>query len=78
MINEGRTRMGVVTSWFNGDSGYGFAIPEKGGEAVFAHHTRIAPRIKVQSLKKVARVTCKVTREELASLWAKNICATDR
>jgi cold shock CspA family protein len=36
--------VGIVKSWFNGDGGYGFILPEEGGEAVFVHHTCIAPR----------------------------------
>jgi cold shock CspA family protein len=44
MIDAGRARVGIVKSWFNGDGGYGFILPEEGGEAVFVHHTCIAPR----------------------------------
>ena len=52
MIDEDRARMGVVKSWFNGDGGYGYILPEEGGEAVFVHHMCIAPRAKAKSLKK--------------------------
>lgn len=76
MIDEGRTRMGVVTSWFNGGGGYGFILPEEGGETVFVHHTCIVPRAKAKYLKKGAWVS-EVTRKKMASLWAKNVCATD-
>ena len=54
MIDEGRARMGIVNSWFNGDGGYGFILPEEGGEAVFVHHRCIAPHAKAKSLKKGA------------------------
>ena len=56
MIDEERARMGVVKSWFNGDGGYGYILPEEGGEAVFVHHTCIAPRAKAKSLKKKPRL----------------------
>ena len=77
MIDQGRARMGIVNSWFNGDGGYGFIHPNEGGEAVFVHHTCIAPHAKAKSLKKGARVTYEVTREKMAGLWAKNVCTTD-
>jgi CspA family cold shock protein len=74
MIDEGRARMGIVTSWFNGDGGYGFIHPNEVGEAVFVHHTSIAPHATAKSLKKGARVTYEVTREKMAGLWARNVC----
>jgi cold shock protein len=74
MIDEGRARMGIVKSWFNGDGGFGFIHPEEGGEVVFVHHTRIAPHTKLKSLKKGAHVTYEVTREKMAGLWARNVC----
>ncbi len=77
MIDEHRARMGVVKSWFNGDGGYGYILPEEGGEAVFVHHTCIAPRAKAKSLKQGARVSYEVTRKNMAGLWAKNVCRTD-
>jgi cold shock protein len=77
MISEGRARMGIVKSWFNGDGGYGFILPEDGGEAVFVHHTCIAPHAKAKSLKKGARVTYEVTREKMTGLWARNVCTTE-
>ncbi len=70
--------MGVVKSWFNGDGGCGFNLPEGGGEAVFVHHTCIAPHTGAKSLKKGTRVSYEVTREKMAGLWAKNVCLTDR
>jgi CspA family cold shock protein len=78
MIDEGRTRVGIVKSWFNGDGGYGFILPEEGGRAVFVHHTRIAPHAKAKSLKKGARVRYEVSREKMAGLWAKNVRLTDK
>jgi cold shock CspA family protein len=77
MIDEGRARMGIVTSWFNGDGGYGFIHPNEGDEAVFVHHTCIAPHATAKSLKKGARVTYEVTREKMAGLWARNVCIKD-
>jgi CspA family cold shock protein len=78
MMDEGRTSMGVDNSWFNGDGGYGYILPEEGGEAVFVHHTSIAPGAKVKSLEKGARVSYEVTRKKMAGLWAKDVCVTDR
>jgi CspA family cold shock protein len=77
MIDQGRARTGIVKSWFNGDGGYGFIHPNEGGEAVFVHHTCIAPHAKAKSLKKGGRVSYEVTREMMAGLWAKNVCTTD-
>ena len=77
MIDEDQARMGVVKSWFNGDGGYGYILPEEGGEAVFVHHTCIASRAKAKSLKKGARVSYEVTRKKMAGLWAKNVCLTE-
>ena len=77
MIDEGRARVGIVKSWFNGDGGYGFILPEEGGEAVFVHHTCIAPRAKAKSLKQGTRVSYEVTRKKMAGLWAKDVCIAD-
>ena len=77
MIDEERARMGVVKSWFNGDGGYGYILPEEGGEAVFVHHTCIAPRAKAKSMKQWAQVSYEVTRTRMAGLWAKNVCLTE-
>ncbi len=76
MIDEDQARMGMVTSWFNEDGGYGFILPEKGGKKVFVRHTCIAPRTKVWSLKKSARASYEVTQKKVAGLWTKNVCAT--
>lgn len=77
MIDKGRARVGIVKSWFNGDGGYGFILPEGGGEAVFVHHTCISPRAKAKSLKKGARVRYEVTCKNMAGLWAKDVCIAD-
>ena len=77
MIDEGRARVGIVKSWFNGDGGYGFILPEEGGEAIFVHHTCIATHAKAKSLKKGARVSFEVTRKKMAGLWAKDVCIAD-
>lgn len=78
MIYQGQAKMGVVKSWFNGDGGCGFILPQGGGEPVFVHHTRIAPHAEARSLKKGTRVSYEVTRERMAGLWAKNVCLTDQ
>lgn len=78
MIDQERARMGTVKSWFNGDGGYGFILPEGGGEAVFVHHTCIAPHAEAKSLKKDARVSYEVTLEKMAGLWAKNVRLTEQ
>jgi CspA family cold shock protein len=78
MIDQGRAKLGVVKSWFNGDGGCGFILPEGGGEAVFVHHTRIAPHTGAKSLQKGSRVSYEVTREKMAGLWAKNVCLADQ
>lgn len=77
MIDEGRARIGVVMGWFNGDGGYDYIFPEKGGEAVFMHHTCIEPRAKARSLEKGAQVSYEVTQEKMAGLWARNVCLTE-
>jgi CspA family cold shock protein len=78
MIDQERARVGIVKSWFNGDGGYGFILPEGEGEAVFVHHTSIATHAKAKSLKKGARVRYEVRREKMAGLWAKNVRLTDK
>jgi CspA family cold shock protein len=77
MIDRGLAKIGEVKSWFNGEGGYGYILPEEGGEAVFVHHTCTAPRAKAKSLKKGARVSYEVTRKNMAGLWAKNVCLTE-
>jgi CspA family cold shock protein len=77
MVERGRAETGVIKSWFNGDGGYGFVLPEGGGEAVFVHHTCIAPHTGVKSLQKGTRVSYEVVREKMAGLWAKNVCLTN-
>ena len=68
--------MGIVKSWYNGDGGYGFILPEEGGEAVFVHHTCIAPQAIAKSLKTGERVSYELTWEKMTGLWAKNVCHT--
>jgi cold shock CspA family protein len=77
MIDERRVRMGIVKSWYNGDGGYGFILPEEGCEVVFVHHTGIAPQAKAKSLKTGERVSYEITQEKMAGLWARSVCATD-
>jgi cold shock protein len=77
MIDERRVRVGIVRSWYNGDGGYGFILPEEGGEVVFVHHTGIAPQAKAKSLKTGERVSYEITQEKMAGLWARSVCATD-
>jgi CspA family cold shock protein len=77
MISERRVRMGIVKSWYNCDGGYGFILPEEGGEVVFVHHMCIAPQAKAKSLKTGERVSYELTREKMAGLWAKNVCVLD-
>ncbi len=74
MLKEIRGRTGSIRCWYNDDNGYGFIHPDDGGEAVFAHHTCIAPHTKTKSLNKGVRVTYEVARRKMGGLWAKNIC----
>lgn len=68
---------GIVERWFNGEGGYGFIRPDEGSEAVFVHHTGIAPHTKVKSLEAGVRVSYEVVRRKMAGLWAKDVCTTD-
>ncbi len=77
MIDEGRTRMGGVMSWFNGGSGYGFILSEEGGETLLEHHMGMATYAEAKSLDKGARVSYEVTRKKMAGLWAKDVCIAD-
>ena len=70
-------RTGIVRSWFNGEGGYGFIYPEDGGEAVFVHHTGVAPYSRVEGLREGTRVTYEVVREKMCGLWAKEVCRVD-
>ena len=67
---------GIIKSWFNGEGGYGFIDPDDGGQAVFVHHTAIAPATREKALKKGARVSYEVARRKLGGLWAKDVCTT--
>jgi cold shock protein len=70
-------KTGVVERWFNGEGGYGFIHPDEGSEAIFVHHTGIAPHAKVKSLEAGVRVSYEVVRRKMAGLWAKDVCTTD-
>lgn len=70
-------RVGIVKCWFNGEDGYGFIQPADGGEAVFVHHTGIAPYAKVKALSKGAQVTYEVARRKMGGLWAKDVCGSE-
>lgn len=70
-------RMGVVKCWFDGERGYGFIHPDDGGEAIFVHHTGIAPYAKAKSLSKGALVTYEVVRRKMGGLWAMEVCRAD-
>ena len=67
---------GTVKCWFNGDGGYGFILPDEGDEAVFVHHSGIAPSTKAKSLKAGVRVTYEVVRRKMGGMWAMEVCAT--
>ena len=70
-------KMGTVKYWFNGENGYGFIHPEDGSEAVFVHHTGVAPYSGVQGLHEGARVTYEVVRRKMGGLWAEEVCKAD-
>jgi cold shock protein len=70
-------KVGTVKYWFNGENGYGFIHPEDGGEAVFVHHTGVAPYSGVEGLREGTRVTYEVVREKMCGLWAKEVCRVD-
>jgi len=69
--------MGVIKSWFGGERGYGFIHPNDGGEAIFVHHSCIAPYAKAKSLSKGALVTYEVVRRGIGGIWAKDVCLAD-
>jgi len=71
-------KMGIIKYWFDGERGYGFIHPDDGGEAVFVHHTCVAPYAKTKSfLCKGAQVTYEVARSKMGGLWAKDVCRAD-
>jgi cold shock protein len=77
MLDQARGHIGRIKYWYCGKMGYGFIQPEEGGDVIFVHHTCIAPHTKGTSLKEGARVTYEVTREQMAGLWATNVCIAD-
>jgi cold shock protein len=70
-------RMGVVKCWFDGERGYGFIHPDDGGEAIFVHHTCVAPHAEAKSLSKGSLVAYEVVRRKMGGLWAKDVCRAD-
>jgi CspA family cold shock protein len=72
-----RQKMGIIKRWFNGERGYGFIYPDDGGEAVFVHHTSVAPYAKAKPLGKGVQVTYEVARRKMGGLWAKDVCRAD-
>lgn len=72
-----RKKRGIIKWWFNGKGGYGFIEPDDGSEAVFVHHTSVAPYAKAKALSKGAQVTYEIARRKLGGLWAKDVCTTD-
>jgi len=69
-------RTGTVKYWFNGEGGYGFILPDDGGEVLFAHHSSIAPSTEAKSLKEGARVIYGVAPRKMGGTWATEVCAT--
>lgn len=67
-------RMGIIKYWFNGEGGYGFIGPDDGDEAVFVHHTGIAPHAEAKSLTEGTGVSYEVARREMGGVWATNVC----
>jgi CspA family cold shock protein len=70
-------RLGTIRRWYNGEGGYGCIQPDEGGEAIFVHHTGIAPHTTTgtKSLTEGTRVTYEVAREGMGGTWAKNVCS---
>lgn len=50
-----------TVKWFSEDKGYGFIIPDEGGEDIFVHYTDIAGS-GFRSLEEGARVSYEPTR----------------
>jgi cold shock protein len=69
---------GIVDFWRMGEDGYGFILPDEGGEEVFVHHTGVAAHTnKMKCLRKGVRVTYEVVRRKLGGTWAENVCEVD-
>lgn len=66
-------RTGIVKCWYNGDDGYGFILPDDGGEELFVHHTGIAAHAKAKSLKEGVRVTYEAARRKMGGPWAEDV-----
>jgi cold shock protein len=70
-------RTGIVDFWRTGNNGYGFILPDNGGEEVFLHHTGVAAQTQTKRLRKGVRVTYEVVRRKLGGTWAENVCEVD-
>ncbi len=77
MITKTQAKMGRIKHWYRGKKGYGFIRPEDGGEAVFMHHTCMAPHARSTSLKEGVRVSYQVASKKMCGLWAKNVHIID-
>ncbi len=78
MINKARAKMGRIKHWYGGKKGYGFVRPEDGGEAVFVHHTCMAPHAGPEYLEEGVRVSYEVASKKMCGLWAKNVHIIDQ
>ena len=63
---------GIVKCWYNGEGGYGYILPEDGGEELFVHHTALA-YAKVKCLQEGVRVRYEVARKKMGGMWASNV-----
>ncbi len=74
MLEETRSRTGNIKCWYNNENGYGFIHPDDGSEAVFVHHSCLAPHTETKALNEGVRVTYEVAQRKMGGLWAKNVC----